>query len=940
MNNPMPSSNPTEAETRRTLIDAALRRAGWEPENHSLVGQEIPVDGFDAATWQRLEQNLHTLKQQGVSYDGQLPKGISDYALYHPAGSVLAVVEAKRMSVDPRIAQVQTEFYAEEIAARQGFVPFAFMTNGIDIYFWDVGSANKRLVSGFFTQQDLLGRLHRRTYGQPLKSIPINTAITERGYQTEALRRVADAFDIGKRRVLLVMATGTGKTRVAMSLIDMFLRSQQAERILFVADRDALVRQAITEGFQEFLPDEPCARIGTSEDTRTQRLYAATLQTLSNVFTSFSPGFFDLIIFDEVHRSIFNKWNEVLQFFDARLVGLTATPADFIDRNTFLQFDCPDETPTFLYTYADAIRDGHLVDYNIYVAKTKFQRKGIRGVDLSEEERNLLIERGIDPDTIDYSGTDLEKNVTNKDTMRKQWEEFMEVCIKDQSGMLPGKSIVFAITQEHAFRLQEVFEEMYPHYLDLVRVITHQSSYKGRSLEDFKAEDKPRIAISVDMLDTGVNLPEIVNLAFMKPVQSRIKLEQMIGRGTRNHATCKRMNWLPNGKKEEFLVIDFWENDFSRAADKEIAQSLPVLVTLFNTRLSQLEHYLHNLHGDEPQRLIRDLRGQVAMIPTESFTVKRVLLEIQQVWEDAFWAYLGQDKIDFLRNQVGPLLRLAVTNDVAATTFIGKVERLRLQQLTGAAPQATVESIADDVARLPHFVFEHSATQAAARLCLSGALAQATPAELAEIRKQLAPHMRNRKDRLNNLLVLDLADAVETRGYIILTKRQEKVYVEEYRRRVEDRILQIVAAHPTIAALEQGRAVGDAELIDLERTLREELSDEMLELSEGNIRKAYAVKVDSLLAFVRYLLEIEGLSDYREIVERQFAAYMAVHPFNADQIRFLSAVKNTLLQRKRLHLYDLYEPPFDSFGDEAVDHLWSEQERAALLGLMQKLAVA
>lgn len=844
------------------------------------------------------------------------------------------------MSVDPRIAQAQTAFYVEELGRRQLIQPFAFMTNGIDIYYWDVGSANKRLVAGFFTQQDLLGRLHRRTHGQSLKSTPINTAITERDYQTEALRRVATAFDAGKQRVLLVMATGTGKTRVSMSLIDMFLRSQQAERILFVADRDALVRQAILEGFQDFLPDEPCARIGMSDDTRSQRLYAATLQTLSNVYDSFSPAFFDLIIFDEVHRSIFNKWNEVLQYFDARMVGLTATPADFIDRNTFLQFDCHDETPTFLYTYKTAIEDGHLVDYNLYVAKTKFQRKGIRGVDLSEEERNILIEQGIDPDTLDYTGTDLEKTVTNIDTMRKQWEEFMEVCIKDRSGMLPGKSIVFAMTQEHAFRLQETFEEMYPQYVDLVRVITHQSSYKGRSIEDFKKEDRPRIAISVDMLDTGVNLPEIVNLAFMKPVHSRIKLEQMIGRGTRNQAACKRLDWLPNGKKEEFLVIDFWENDFSRTADKDIAQSLPVLVTLFNTRLSQLEHYLYNLHGDEPQRLIRELRGQIAMIPTDSFTVKRVLLEIQQVWDDTYWMYLSKDRIDFLRGKVGPLLRLAVTDDVAATTFTGKVERLRLQQLTGADTQVTVDSIADDVSRLPNFVFESGGPEAAARLCLSGALGQATPAELVDVVEQLAPHMRKRKDRLNNLLVLDLADTVETRGYIILTKRQEKVYVEEYRRRVEDRVLQIVAAHPTIAALENGRPVSDTELLDLERTLREELGGESLELSEGNIRKAYALKVDSLLAFVRYLLEIEALPDYSEIVERQFAEYMAVHPFDADQVRFLSAVKNTLLQRKRLRLPDLYDPPFDSFGDEAVDRLWNVQERSDLLALVQKLAIA
>jgi len=391
----------------------------------------------------------------------------------------------------------------------------------------------------------------------PLTAAPINTDITDRAYQQEAIRRVCEAFEEGKRKALLVMATGTGKTRVAMSLVDIFLRTNQARRILFVADRDALVKQAETEGFHGHIPDEPCARIFTHKIDKTNRLYVVTLQTLSKCFEQFTPGFFDLIIFDEVHRSIFNKWNEVLHYFDARMIGLTATPADFIDRNTFLEFECYDGTPTFLYEYEDAIRDGYLVDYSLYAAQTRFQRRGIRGVDLTEEERNALIEQGLDPDDIDYSGTDLEKRVSNKDTLRKQWEEIMEVCYKDQSGQLPGKTIVFAMTQDHALRLAEVFEEMYPQYPGLVQVITYKSEYKGTLIDNFKKKSLPRIAISVDMLETGVNVPEAVNLVFMRPVQSRIKLEQMIGRGTRCHTTCNFRDWLPDGHKKEFLISDF-----------------------------------------------------------------------------------------------------------------------------------------------------------------------------------------------------------------------------------------------------------------------------------------------------------------------------------------------------------------------------------------------
>ncbi len=215
----------------------------------------------------------------------------------------------------------------------------------------------------------------------------------------------------------------------------------------------------------------------------------STLQTLSNCFGQFSPAFFDLIIFDEVHRSIFNKFNEVLQYFDGRMIGLTATPANYIDRDTFRVFDCNDGKPTYLYTYEQAVADKYLVDYSLYSARTKFQRQGIRGVDLSEEERNSLIEQGIDPDEIDFEGTDLEEKVSNRDTLRRQWEEIMQHCIYDASGQLPGKTIIFAVTQEHAIRLEEVFNEMYPQFPDLARVITYKSEYKGTLINNFKREN-------------------------------------------------------------------------------------------------------------------------------------------------------------------------------------------------------------------------------------------------------------------------------------------------------------------------------------------------------------------------------------------------------------------------------------------------------------------
>jgi type I restriction enzyme R subunit len=756
----------------------------------------------------------------------------------------------------------------------------------------------------------------------------------------EAIRRVCEAFEGGKRKALVVMATGTGKTRTAMSLVDIFLSSNQARKILFVADRDALVEQARTEGFQAFIPDEPCTRIYTHDIDTSNRLYVVTLQTLSKCFEQFTPAFFDLIIFDEVHRSIFNKWNEVLQYFDGRMIGLTATPADFIDRNTFLEFECHDEAPTFLYEYEDAVRDGFLVDYSLYAARTKFQRQGIRGVDLSEEQRNALIEQGLEPDAIDYSGTDLEKRVSNRDTLRKQWEEIMEVCYKDESGQLPGKTIVFATTQAHALRLAEVFEEMYPQYPGLAQVITYKSEYKGTRIKGFKQNDMPRIAISVDMLETGVNVPEAVNLVFMRPVQSRIKLEQMIGRGTRSHATCKHPEWLPDGHKTEFLIIDFWQNDFSKRPEEQVAQSLPVLVTIFNTRLKLLDLFLNDQASEEARRAIADLRAQIDIIPTESILVKRIYPEIQEVWGDNFWRYLTPDKLSFLKLKVGPLLRYAPGGDVRAATFTSKVERLKLQILTGRDPSDAALSIAEDVSRLPNdFVRGDPSREQAHRLCLSPRIKEASVAELNQVIDTLAELMNKRRARPSDFLELDLADLIDTRGYILLYGGSQRVYVEEYRRRVDERILELVAGHPTIEAIERGGPVSDQQLIELERTLRQELGGGELELSEANIRKAYGLRVGSLLEFLRRLLEIEGIPDYADIVHRQFEDYVAGHPFNADQIRFMRAVENVFLNRRRLELADLYDPPLTRFGQDAVERWFSEDEVNDVLGFVETLTV-
>jgi type I restriction enzyme R subunit len=932
-----------EAATRRDLIDPQLQRAGWDVANPNQVGLEIPVDGYDPAAWHALNTQLRQIREANQLYEVALPAGISDYALYRANGEIIAVVEAKKASYDSRLAQAQASFYVQQIGKRQSFQPFAFTSNGVDTYFLDPGSAAPRLVAGFFSPADLDILLYLRQNKQPLAAQPINNSITNRSYQHEAIRRACEAFDAGKRKVLLVMATGTGKTRTAMSLVDLFLRANQARRILFIADRDELVKQALNDGFKAHLPHEPATRIigGKVDLAKPSRLFVATLQTISSCFEQFTPGFFDLIIFDEVHRSIFNKWSDVLHYFDARMVGLTATPADFINRDTFLAFDCTDGTPTYLYTYEQAIADKMLVDFDLRVAQTRFQRQGIKGLDLNEEARNMLIEQGHDPDAIDFKGTELERTVSNKDTLRKQWEEIMgeNGLIRDESGQLPGKTIVFAMTQKHALRLADTFNEMYPQYHDLVRVITADTNFKGQPLDQFKKQSLPRIAITVDLLETGVDVPEVVNLVFMKPVQSRIKLTQMIGRGTRDHETCRHTTWLPNGRKTEFLVIDFWENDFNKSPEAERAQSLPVLVTIFNTRLTLLETFgLANQAAADFQRTVAALRRQIADIPTDAFTIKKLMPSIGRAWDDTFWQHLTADKLAFLRLQVAPLLRYASAGDIAAATFTSKVERLKLQIAGGKDASAIARDIADDVSLLPPFVQNDPASQPAIAFCYSVQLAQATPAQLDDLIAALAGQMKVRMKEQSTLL-LDLGDVIAHSGYLWLRGGTEQVYVSEYKKRVDQRIIELIDTHPAIAALAGGEALDDPQLLALERTLQHDLAAGDLELTESNVRKVYGYKVGSLLEFVRQVWELSGVPDYADVVRRQFEALITEQQFNGDQVRFLRALRDVFISRRRLRRNDLYAEPMDAFGMDAADRYFSASQQAQILDFVTTLTV-
>ena len=913
-----------EAQSRYLLIDPALTKAGWDLADRTQVRLEVPVDGYDAKPW----------------------NGVTDYCLYAPTGDVIAVIEAKRTSRSPREGEEQLRHYLSEISKRQSFVPFGFMTNGLLTYFWDLGAAHPRLVAGMFSPDDLARLRFIRENAKPPAAEAINTAIVDRAYQHEAIRRVGEAFAANKRRALLVMATGTGKTRTTMGLIDVFLRSSSAQKVLFLADRDALVEQALNDGFKAHLPHEPRVRVHTGNIDRDKRLYVATLQTMGRCFEQFSPAFFDLIVFDEAHRSIFNRFTEVIEYFDARMVGLTATPASFIDRDTFRVFECSGLMPTFLYTYQQAVAEKRLVDFRLYQAQTGFQRKGIKGAELEDEDRDLLTEQGLDPDHIDYSGSDLEVLVTNHDTLRRQWEEIMEVSIKDRAGNLPGKTIVFAMTKEHAERVRDVFEEMYPQHVGLLQVIhhgmerVHDGSYGDGLISKFRKLDKPRIAVSVDMLDTGIDAPEVVNLVFMKPVQSRIKLWQMIGRGTRNQEACRYYDRLPYGQKVEFLVIDFWQNDFGKQTEDRAPVELPLLIRLFNTRLDILAASRNDREGAAHRQTIVDCRAMISRIPVESFPVRKVWAEVEDAWTDGFWSNVTQDRINALRLRVAPLLRFVPDVDIAAETFAHKAERLRLQILQGKPSPELLQSIAEDVSRLPQHVRDAAAKQPSVQLALSQDLAQAAPGQLTNMIADLSGEMKNKRRNEGSFIKIDLPDFIAGKGYLMIGPGGQPVHVEEYRKRVEQRILGVADQHPALTAIRAGREPAEGDLVDLERILHNELSAPEIQLTEKTARQAWGVRLDNrggFLGFMRFVLDLDTIPDYAAVVAGSFERHITSNRYSGDQIRFLRSVQEVFLVKRRLAEADLYEAPLTNFGRNAVERYFTPDQIRSLMQLTERL---
>ena len=628
----------------------------------------------------------------------------------------LAIIEAKRTSRDPVVGRKQAEQYADDIKNQTGKDVFIFLTNGYEIWLWDRQRYPLRQIKGFYTRADL-ERLRFQNENHINQPIRVNTDIADRPKSIENVKRILEHVQKGHRKALIVMATGTGKTRVAMAIIDSLIQERKVQKVLFLADRKALRDQTWSKGFLEYFPHESKEMILAGKYSKEKRLYVSTIQTFQEIYNQkdekgqylISPGEFDLIISDEAHRSIYNKWKDVFTYLDAIQIGLTATPAELVERDTFRFFNCDESSPTALYSYEEAVRDGILCDFkeNVNEAQTHFQIQGIKPKDIPEEERQKLINLGIDPDDFRFEGTELEKKVAVKGTSEAIIREFMDNCLMDQSGQMPAKSIIFAISKDHARRLWEAFERLYPEYKGRMAQIIVSDDCRAQDLiREFTNEDFPRIAISVDMLDTGIDVPEVCNLVFAKPVFSHIKFWQMLGRGTRSDSACHNREWLPNGHKEYFKVFDFW-NNFAywkmNPKKEEGEQTEAISSRIFLLRLKQLA--IVRKKGDKTKEIeIRaELEEDIRSLPMDSVSVKENQAKIERVLSPKLWDNVALDPVLYMKSNIMPLMRFKPEVNLKESSFIVKCERLSLAVLENNQEEINrlKSSIGEMVERLP-----------------------------------------------------------------------------------------------------------------------------------------------------------------------------------------------------------------------------------------------
>ena len=912
-----------ESTTRRLIIDLALQRAGWPLDRKH--DREYEVTGMP--------------NDSGIGY--------ADYVLWGDDGKPLAVVEAKRTTVDPAKGRQQAKLYADCLEAMHGQRPIIFYTNGYETCLWDDQTYIPRVVAGFYKKDELASLLHRRVHREPPDVTRVRNAIVERYYQKRAIGSIGEQFGQARRKALLVMATGSGKTRVAIALVDLLQRAGWVKRALFLADRISLVNQAIG-AFKAHLPESSPVNLVTEKD-KAGRVYVCTYPTMmglidetSGTEARFGVGHFDLVIIDEAHRSVYQKYGAIFRYFDSLLVGLTATPRDQVDRNTYELFDLEPGVPTDAYELATAVADGYLVPPKVQQVDLRFPREGIDYDSLSKEEQAQWesLDWGDDedggglPERVDASA--INTWLFNSDTVDKVLQHLMEHGHTVDGGDRLAKTIIFARNHAHATFIEERFNHHYPQYAGhFARIIDNYAKYPQSLLDDFSRKDTaPHIAISVDMLDTGIDVPEIANLVFFKPVYSRIKFWQMIGRGTR---LCPDL-FGPAEDKHDFRVFDFCFNfDFFREHPEGIEPggAVPLGARLFRSRVQLLAN-LRATPDLDPEAALAEalttaLHREVAAMNRENFIVRMQLEAVERFRHRESWERLTASDVETLQSEVAGLPSEIETDDIESRLF--DLTALKMQLAFAESDTGTFEQHRRRVVEIAMLLEEKSTIPAvAAQLAYLASVQESVFWEgialdgLEELRLRLRGLVPFLDRKTRKIVYTDFRDEItavreDAPDYLPkMTGVQYEKKVQEYLKNHLD--------HIVIHRLRTNQPLTATDLRGLEQTLVEIGEDDGRTLLTGLLARSDA---PSLAHFVRSMVGMD-----RAAAQEVFSEFLSNRSLTTPQIRFIEMVIEQLTARGVMEPSALYEAPFSSVHAGGPEALFAGKSNV-IEGIFEKL---
>jgi len=916
----------SEEETRYKLIDMQLVAAGWKVggrgQDTSEVGQEVEV--------------LHQPTTSG--------KGYIDYVLYDPnSGKALAIVEAKKTAEDAEKGKMQAKYYADGWEQEHGYRPIIFYTNGYEIFIWsDAKGEPPRPLFGFYSRDSLEYELFQTANREPvLGALNPEEPIVDRLYQIEAIKRVSERFDQRRRKALIIQATGTGKTRVAIALSEVMVRAKWAKRVLFLCDRRELRKQAYN-AFGDHVPGEP--RVYVSAKTgndRNQRIYLATYPAMMKCFHNFDVGFFDLVIADESHRSIYNRYRDIFRYFDAFQVGLTATPVKYVFRNTYKLFECENGDPTFSYPYEDAISHTppYLCPFKVIKHTTKFLREGIKYKEMDRGQQEQLDEQLEDSETVNYEKEQVSRMVFNRDTDRQIIDNLMQNGLRTADGSRLGKTIIFARNHKHAKLLVEIFNERYPQYGgDFCLRIDNYEPRAEQLIDDFKADDGSQnltIAVSVDMLDTGIDVPSLVNLVFAKPVKSYVKFWQMIGRGTR---LCKGL--YGEGKdKQEFLIFDHWgnfEHFDEQVEEKEPSQIKSVTQVLFESRITLAETALKCQNLDALKIATKLIAQDLRALPADCLSVREKWKEVKGLEKDGVIEAFELHTVATLKREIAPLMLWRdIRSREAAIQFDLLIARLQDARLNKSSTADDLsDTLINQVSELPinlkQVVEKLAVIERAKDLSFH---ATASTLDLEKLRTELRGIMQYRKkDTSEGPQPLYINVAEDQAAY---NSTEHKVQMQgldlaAYRSRVESILRELFEGSDALHKIKSGLPVAAAELDSL-------VSDVLVRDPDLNLQDLlvhFPNKSKNLALAIRQIIGMDA-----ERVDEHFKTFVRKYPtLNANQIRFLEMLKGYVARFGVIELEQLWDSPFTSLHTQGVDGVFTQTEQVDdLLDLLKEL---